>query len=256
MRKRTAQSIDNIIENFLAQMPNRNQTKAAKTLNIRKQDFNNYYLGLYKPREELLIEMEDFLALRGISLSDNKNAKSQRDCPELSILERAEQAKAFMEGVPESRGRKSAQNHEKKVLIRKTFCELTGKYYEEGRLDTFTAKNFGFGNATTLRQILTLNESASPPLRKAINDDRLEIEDAYELMSFSSSEQQIVLDMEDHLIEAYFKALKKRRRKEREAQKLCKFIEKSSFLMQLENQINLQVRKRLIEEVLACIRNK
>lgn len=207
MDTRKQSEIDKIIEAFLAQMPTKHQSEAAKRLNIPRKRFHDYYNHRYNPPEALLVEMERFLHECGIYISKDKKTKFKVNIAKLSILERAGQAKAFIDQAEERRGKKRTKNNSEKILNRENFCDLNEKKCDEGRLDQFAAKKFGFGNATTLRQIFKVLEKENHPLQQAINEGDVRIDQAYQLLNLPSNEQLSLLKKSKKEIDAYLEAV-------------------------------------------------
>jgi hypothetical protein len=182
-----------------------NRACAARALGLKPYTFYRYlerkvrYIPLWvvlKVKKELGRDLEK---TQPDQFADSRG--------KLSILERAEQAKAFIDQLEERRGTKPIEQNSEKNVKRENFCDLEKKEFIEGRSDEFVAKEFDFGNATTLRQILKLLEEGSPELQQATNDGWVRIDQAYELMKLPSDEQEALLKKDKKAIDAYLQAI-------------------------------------------------
>jgi hypothetical protein len=181
-----------------------NRACAARALGLKPHTFYRYlerrvrYIPLW-----VVLKIKKAL---GRDLEKIQSHPSAGSMGKLSILERAEQAKTFIDQLEERRGKKPIEQNSEHILNRENFCDLEKKEFE-GRSDEFVAKQFDFGNATTLRQILKVLEEGSPELQQATNDKRVRIDQAYQLMKLPSDEQQMLLKKDKKAIDAYLQAI-------------------------------------------------
>lgn len=249
--------IDAIIENFISRFPRRSLRMGAAALNIRKQRMHDYVVHRYNPRESLLHKMQAFCGEGAMGLKKDEQSQSTVDLIKPSILEMADMAQSFMNEFKPPRGRKKIQNGVKKEVMCKNSCTLNEKKSKKERFDAQVAKEFGFKNATTLRQILKIYKKNCVALNQAINEKRILIDAGYELLSLSVEERTSLLQQEDEVIRAYAADQKKSRQEKRSLKasikKVLAIAERHRDLIDAENETGKPIRK-IFEDILYSAR--
>lgn len=251
MDKRKQNHSDEIIRLFLAQIPKRNQAEAARRLGTDRRRINDYYNHRCDPPEKLLIQMEQFLAGRGIFLSQTQGNQSPGDRSKLSHSRRANQVISDSEWGKKRTGRRGKKNNE---LIRHNSDELK----KNNRTDTKLAKKYGFKSRFMLHQAVKVITWGCRAVIQAMDDESISFCLAANLSTLPDEQQLALLAQGKKKAIAYFK--QKKIAKKESAKKQARFdglkaIWKNKRLIQAEKKTQLPLRKTVMGLGIVCNQN-
>lgn len=172
----------------------KNQTKAAKTLDILQQTFNRRF------NHGKTIHLEDVLMMLQIMELKKTEADIWQDfIVSLSISERIKLAIDDQKRYGKRQGPKPKKNETENTLIRHTYDEFTG------RTDDYLAKKYGFKSRFSLRDAMQVCEKGCHELIAAMDEEMLEIHSAARLSTLSKTLQRQLLLQDEPAILTYLR---------------------------------------------------